>query len=176
MSSMSTNPTLGHQVRGFPQKRLVGKRLSKKNVHAKEQFYYSNTIYSLNGGPVYKADHPSTAKSLSPSRDKEKVFFTAEYPGGIPLVTPEEMRTMAHTSLNKNRPKGNSPYLSEDEFKLLNQYYDIQCEPTSYHRKGVPLMRVKRISRGKPKMSQSFFAYVPASYLVPQAGSPAVFT
>ena len=82
---------------------------------------------------------------------------------------------MAHTSLNKKRPKRNSPYMSEDEFKMLNQYYDIQCEPTSYHRKGVPLMRVKRISRGKPKVSQSFFAYVPASYVVPQAGNPMVF-
>jgi hypothetical protein len=66
VSSLSTNPTLGHHVRGLPQKRLVGKRLSKKSPPAKEQFYYSNSIYSLNGGPIYKADHPSTAKSLSP--------------------------------------------------------------------------------------------------------------
>lgn len=66
VSSMSTNPTLAHHVRGLPQKRLVGKRLSKKNVQSKEQYSYSNSIYSLNGGPIYKAEHPSTAKSLSP--------------------------------------------------------------------------------------------------------------
>jgi hypothetical protein len=40
-----------------------------------------------------------------------------------------------------------SPYLSDDEFKILHDFYDIQCEPTGLHRGGVPLMRVKRIKR-----------------------------
>jgi hypothetical protein len=59
-------------------------------------------IYSLNGGPVYKTAGQS-AKSLSPEREKNKVFFTAEYSNGIPLVSPDEIRAMAQTSVHQAR-------------------------------------------------------------------------
>jgi hypothetical protein len=42
-----------------------------------------------------------------------------------------------------------SPYMSDDEFKILNNFYDIQCEPTGMQRGGLPLMKVKRIHRPK---------------------------
>ena len=42
-----------------------------------------------------------------------------------------------------------SPYMSEDEYKILQDFYDIQVEPTGMNRGGVPLMRVKRINKPK---------------------------
>jgi len=50
----------------------------------------------------------------------------------------------------------NSPYLSDDEYKILHDFYDIQCEPTGLQRGGVPLMRVKRINRPKPRTYNIF--------------------
>lgn len=41
--------------------------------------------------------------------------------------------------------------MSDDEFKILHDFYDIHCEPTGLQRGGVPLMRVKRINRPKQK-------------------------
>ena len=44
--------------------------------------------------------------------------------------------------------------MSDDEFKILHDFYDIQCEPTGMHRGGVPLMRVRRIN--KPGKQRNF--------------------
>jgi hypothetical protein len=41
--------------------------------------------------------------------------------------------------------------MSDAEYKILHDFYDIQCEPTGVQRGGVPLMRVKRINRPKNK-------------------------
>ena len=49
-----------------------------------------------------------------------------------------------------------SPYMSDDEFKILNNFYDIQCEPTGMQRGGLPLMKVKRIHRPK---NRNFFNF-----------------
>ena len=37
--------------------------------------------------------------------------------------------------------------MSDDEFKILHDFYNIQCEPTGMQRGGVPLMKVKRVHR-----------------------------
>ena len=42
-----------------------------------------------------------------------------------------------------------SPYMSDDEFKILHDFYDITCENTGMQRNGVPLMKVRRIHRPK---------------------------
>jgi hypothetical protein len=39
--------------------------------------------------------------------------------------------------------------MSDDEYKILHDYYDITCEPTGMNRGGVPLMKVKRIQKPK---------------------------
>ena len=49
-----------------------------------------------------------------------------------------------------------SPYMSDDEFKILHNFYDIHCEPTGMQRGGLPLMKVKRIHRPK---NRNFFNY-----------------
>ena len=46
--------------------------------------------------------------------------------------------------------------MSDDEFKILNNFYDIQCEPTGMQRGGLPLMKVKRIHRPK---NRNFFNF-----------------
>lgn len=64
------------------------------------------------------------------------------------MAAPHQIQEVAYYSQspqpNRMRP---SPYMSDAEFKILHDFYDIQCEPTGLHRGGVPLMRVKRINR-----------------------------
>lgn len=46
--------------------------------------------------------------------------------------------------------------MSDDEFKILHDFYDITCEPTGMQRNGMPLMKVKRIHRPRPKNFNMF--------------------
>ena len=46
--------------------------------------------------------------------------------------------------------------MSDDEFKILHDFYNISCEPTGMKRGGLPLMKVKRIHKQKNRNFNTF--------------------
>ena len=102
----------------------------------------------MNGGPVYRTLPYTPARSLSPLRRKNFVHYTAnnvDQAHNSTILNPNNYHHANYSPQpSRIRP---SPYMSDDEFKILHDFYDIQCEPTGLHRGGVPLMRVKRINR-----------------------------
>ena len=71
-------------------------------------------------------------------------------------LTLDDIAQFAYYSQSPQPRIKHSPYLSDDEYKILQNYYDIQCEPTGMHRKGVPLMKVKRVNKPKNRTFNIF--------------------
>jgi len=59
--------------------------------------------------------------------------------------------------------------MSDDEYKILQNFYDIQCEPTGLQRGGVPLMRVKRVNRPNKRTFNVFNFIDDTSIPLPKA-------
>ena len=130
----------------------------KKTKQKKHKKPFS-TYYSLNGGPKHRKASSTSPKSLSPQREKGKVFFTGEYQGIQTLISNcgnDEPGYLTQQYYPGKSPQRTSPYMRDDELRNLNSFYDVQCEPSGFQRGGVPLMRVKRINKAKQKPMSIF--------------------
>jgi hypothetical protein len=60
--------------------------------------------------------------------------------------------------------------MSDDEFKILHDFYNITCEPTGMQRGGLPLMKVKRIHKPKNRNFNAYnFSEDPNNLALPKA-------
>lgn len=49
-----------------------------------------------------------------------------------------------------------SPYSSQHQFKILHDYYDVDCKPNGFNKEGVPLLKIKNIKKMRNGPRQNF--------------------